>query len=647
MRNNLTKHWLKLIVWGCVFTNNFSAYAQSAQKIADSRKLFADANAIYLHKSREFIITLEKGELVGKCNIHEQLLINKEAGIGYNSKEIGVSSFIEASNINAKTLIPNKDKYITKQVEKIEFKDDISNSSFYDDGKAYKFLFPSVEVGAILDVSYQLNYKELRFMGSAYWSDYLPVVENEVIIRVQKGIDINFKEFNYDNANITFTKEELKNEVVFKWVRHNAKPIQQYGNAPNFRHFEPHMVFYITNYKTKDSDKQLLGTTKELYSWYCNLQKNVNTTENERLKEITDSLVKGITIEKEKVRAIFYWVQDNISYIAIEDGLGGFIARDAALVCHRKYGDCKDMASIICEMLKYAGIKGYPTWIGTRMIPYTYAEVPTAAADNHMIASYKDENGNWMFLDATGKKAPLELHTSMIQGKEALIGISPCDSFLIVNVPVKDTSVSQTIDSVTLTINNETVFGVGNVTLSGYDGLDYTYATERMTSQSYQDYFRSYFSKGSNKVKFGKLEKPTSLREAVKIKYDFELLNYARVNQNEIYINLNIDNSTTPTPLPEERKIPVEFDNKNKYILVTTLVIPKGYTLESIPENMHEANKLSGFSSTYTVKDGTLIHTTSYHINTFIVDVKDFAKYNSIINARIQANKQVVTLIKK
>lgn len=619
-------------------------YSQETN-VEEIRARYPDAKAIHLKKKREYILSIEKDQLKGICNVEEQKVINKETGINHSSKKISVDAFTEARNIKAFTLVPKNSKYTKKEVEKIDLEDDVSSSSFYDDQRAYKFDYPSVQVGAILNASYQLEYKELRFIGGHYWTDYIPTAYNELIIRVQNGIHIDYKTFNSEGVGIEFTKEVVKNETIYKWVLKNSKPIMQYGDAPNFRYYEPHILFYITDYEVKGKTNKLLGTPKELYSYYSSLMKNLNKTDDQQLKKITDSLVTGITDEKEKVKKIFYWVQDNVSYVAFEDGLGGFIPRDAGKVCQRKFGDCKDMASIICEMLRFAGINGYHTWLGSRDIPYSYTDVATPYVDNHMIASYQDKAGNWIFLDATGKKAPMDMFTSMIQGKQALIGINP-DSFLIVTIPVKGVDVNQTIDSVTIEIKDKVVVGKGKAQLKGYDALHYLYRTDRKTKEEYQEYFKDYFSKGSNKVSFGEVTKPIGNREDVILTYDFKLNDYVRYNQQDIYINLNMNNTGLMEPLQEDRKVPLDYTHKSKSVLVITLIIPDGYRSDFIPSNESHSNAIAGYSSTYVLENNKIIHTLVFQTDFLLLKVDDFKLFNTVINQYNKANKQVVSLIK-
>ena len=49
-------------------------------------------------------------------------------------------------------------------------------------------------------------------------------------------------------------------------------------------------------------------------------------------------------------------LQNNINYVAFEDGLGGFIPRGAASVCDKRYGDCKDKSLLLVTLLRDEGL---------------------------------------------------------------------------------------------------------------------------------------------------------------------------------------------------------------------------------------------------------------------------------------------------
>jgi transglutaminase-like putative cysteine protease len=640
-----TKYLIALLpVFFAIFFS--SGFSQNVEKINAIRSKYPDASAIFLNKTQEFRLFIENGSVKGTCTVHDEILINKEAGIKFQNREVASSSFIELAKISGYTLVPNGNKYQKKEIKEFDKKDDTDRNVFFDDQETYSFTYPSAQVGAIMTLDYQLTYKEPRFMGSYFWTSYIPLENEEIKIVVPKAINIHYKLLNVDKITLDFSKEERKNEIVYTWKSKNRQPKTRYGDAPDYRYYEPHLLFYITDYEVEGKKTTLLGTPADLYKWYQDIQKNLNKTEDKVLKKVTDSLINGSTDEWDKVKKIFYWVQDNISYVAFEDGLGGFVPRDAGVVCSRKFGDCKDMASIINEMLAMAGIKSYLTWIGSRDVPYTYTEIPTPFTDNHMIVSYRDKNNNWRFLDGTGKKAPIELYTSFIQGKQALIGIAP-DSFLLQTVPVKDTSASQTVDSITLTIKDKILIGNGKVTLTGYDALDYMYRTEHKNKEDALDFFKNYFSKGNNKVSFKDVSVQPALRGPLVITYKFEVPDYVKFTGDEQFLNLNMDKKFMLESIEADRNVPVEMRHITKQKMVTLLTIPENFKVEYLPPNIQKGNHTTGFSSTYSLKGNTLVHNADFYVNTLILQPADFEEYNKIVNEQVKAFKQVVSFIKK
>ena len=121
-------------------------------------------------------------------------------------------------------------------------------------------------------------------------------------------------------------------------------------------------------------------------------------------------------------------------------------------------GDCKDMASTITGLLEYAGINSYLTWIGTNDIPYTYEELPTPNVDNHMIATYIDDEDNYYFLDATGRYSNFDIPSSFIQGKEALIRKNK-NEFEVITVPTVAPDQNKISEKIYLNIVDNNLIG--------------------------------------------------------------------------------------------------------------------------------------------------------------------------------------------
>ena len=108
------------------------------------------------------------------------------------------------------------------------------------------------------------------------------------------------------------------------------------------------------------------------------------------------------------------------------------------------------MANLITRLGQIAKLPVYRTWIGTRDIPFQFSEFPAPYCANHMIATYLGEKDT-IFLDATGRFYPFGMPTSMIQGKEGLIGISETE-FILKKVPVQETKINIEHDSIILNL---------------------------------------------------------------------------------------------------------------------------------------------------------------------------------------------------
>src|SRR2546423_317640 len=108
--------------------------------------------------------------------------------------------------------------------------------------------------------------------------------------------------------------------------------------------------------------------------------------DKEKIRETVAKITAGHANDLDKIKAIYYFVQDKIRYIAFEEGYSGYIPSSAQAVLDNKYGDCKGMANLLTEMLKLSGYDAHFTWIGTRAIPYPQSML-ALCVNNHAITT--------------------------------------------------------------------------------------------------------------------------------------------------------------------------------------------------------------------------------------------------------------------
>ncbi|MGJ8745546.1 transglutaminase-like domain-containing protein [Polaribacter sp.] len=621
--------------------------AQYSKEFLKYSKLYPEAARVRLHQ--ETIITIETGKEGLEINqefIEEDLYLNESAT--YNSKNtLNFSAFFEMNEVEASSMSYEDNDYIETRVEKFTEKDEI-NQSFYDDSKLLNYVYPNLKKGSKSKLKYSQKIKNPRFLTPFYFGDYFPVKTNKVTIVADKEVNLEFRNFNITDDAIKFTKKEKRSKIIYTWELNNQPEYDYEPSTPSYKTILPHIVPIITSYKVKNEKVKLLGEISDLYNWYYSLVENVNTeAPNQELVTLVHEITADKNTDLEKVKAIYYWTQQNIKYIAFEYALGGFIPRESNEVFRKKYGDCKDNSSILYRMLEIAGVKGNLTWIGTRSIPYTYQEVPTPVVDNHMILSYENQ-GKTYYLDATGRYIKFGIPTSFIQGKEALVGYGK--EFKIKKVPIIDAKQNAIIDTTYIKIENGSVIGTSKTSITGYPKIDFFNDLENEnTPTKLKQFYNSMFEKGNNKFlvsSFKEINKYDYDNDFI-VDYNFEINNYSKNLGDEIYINLNLNNDVSFYKTDKKREYAIEFDYKRYFSYTTTLEVPKGYTIDYLPEALNVSNELLTCAITYKVQGNKVIYNQTIEFNFLTLNLKEQKIVNEKIKKIVRSYKEIVVLKKE
>lgn len=624
-----------------------NGFSQESEEFNHYKKLYPNTNSVRLNQNTTITIKLENENInITQEFLEEDLYLNE--GANYNSKQaLSFSSFFELDKVEASSFTYTDGKYKEVEVKEFKEKDEI-DQSFYDDTKSLNFIFPNLKKGSKSRLKYSENVKNPRFLSPFYFGDFSPIAKNKVTIIAHKDINLTFKAFNTDTLNIVFNKKEKRNNIIYTWELNNMDEYEYESNSPTYKTILPHIVPIITSYKSDKTNVSLAQNVSDLYAWYYSLVKDINKdTADENLVKLVEELTTNKTSDLEKVKAIYYWTQKNIKYIAFEYALGGFIPRQANDVFQKKYGDCKDNSSILYQMLDIAGLKGNLTWIGTRSIPYNYNEVPTPIVDNHMILSYTDTDDTTYFLDATGRYVSIDYPTSFIQGKEALIADG--DSYIIKKVPVIPAIKNAVIDTTTINLVGENLIGKSKVEISGYTKMNYFhYLEDENTEEKIKTFYNTNLQKGNNKFlikSFTETNKYEYEKNLI-VDYDFTINDYAKILGNEIYVNLNLIKRLSSYKTEEDRINGVEFDNTTHYNYTTILNIPEGYTVDYIPENLSLSNDYLSSSIDYKVTDNSITYKHKYSLNVLNLNLDQQKEVNTLIKKIEKAFKEVIVLKK-
>jgi hypothetical protein len=523
----------------------------------------------------------------------------------------------------------------------------VSGPSFYDDVKSVNFYYSGLEAGSITELSYKKSIKNPRFLGAYFLGDYFPVENYKLKIIANKNIGLEFKTMYSDSANISFEQTTKGNKNIYEWTLKNIKSYPHGKNSKGFKFIIPQIIPLINYYHIDGDTTFVLNSTKDLYQWYVSLTSDLNKEPcDNNLKLLVDSLTSTCGTDLEKVKNIYYWAQQNIKYIAFEDGLGGFIPRNANEVYQKKYGDCKDNSSILKQMLNEAGIEGHLTWIGTRSIPYKYDEIYSPIVDNHMILTYFD-NETPYFLDATGRYQGIDVPTSFIQGKEALISIDK-DTYKIITVPIVKSEINSVSDTIEISIADNIIKGKGSITFNGYDKINLFYDLEQMkTENDYLEYFKNKLEIGNNNFLLDSTYESNKYDydKAYKINYYFSLRNYHNKIGDNIYINLNINQKDVESiKLNPPFKTDIDYTHRYLGVYNFKLKIPENYEIESLPKDYEIENSLCDIKINYKLENGVVNYYHSLKTKHITLSIAQQHQMHQILEEVQQNYNEVVVL---
>jgi transglutaminase-like putative cysteine protease len=154
-------------------------------------------------------------------------------------------------------------------------------------------------------------------------------------------------------------------------------------------------------------------------AWYAGLARGRERV-TPPLEGKLGELVRGARTLDDSVRAVHRWVAQDIRYVSIALGRGGYQPRAAADVLASGYGDCKDKATILVGLLERMGVTAYPVLLSADEYVQT-DPLPSLSAFNHAIAMIVRPGGDTTYVDPTSEFTPFGELPPNDQGQFALV----------------------------------------------------------------------------------------------------------------------------------------------------------------------------------------------------------------------------------
>jgi len=413
-------------------------------------------------------------------------------------------------------------------------------------------------------------------------------------------------------------------------------------DAPGRSYTYPHIMVLAKSFTKDGKQTTLFKTSDDLYKWYKSLIAMM-ADDTSVMKAKVDELTAKAKTDDEKIKNIYYWVQDNIRYIAFEDGIAGFKPDESNHVFEKRYGDCKGMANLIKQMLKLAGFDSRLCWIGTKHLAYDY-KTPSLAVDNHMICAlmYK---GKKYFLDGTEKFNSFGEYAERIQNKEVMI--EDGDKYIIEKIPTTTCEANKELFKATLSIENEHLVGTCNHNYIGESRAQFLNIYNSFETNKKKERLDGYLSKQDKNILVSDVKTSDFQNRDTKLNIDYkiDIANKVSSFDNEIYIDLEFMNEYKGFAL-KDRKVDYEMDYKTAYDSQINLKIPDGYLITRLPSNLSIKETNFDVNITFEKTDKEIIYKKSFIFKNGCIKATEIEKWNDFNKKLIENYNQQITISK-
>ncbi len=503
---------------------------------------------------------------------------------------------------------------------------DVPNGLLASDTRGMFLQIPAAVPGSV--VGYESLEEQTPYVLADTWTfqDTIPVRETHYNLTLPEGWSYKAAWVNHaDTTPVSAGKDR------WQW---------QLGDVVSAR-VEPHMSslggvlgkMFITLIPPSGRG-QALQSWNDFGAWYTNLAQGRRDASPELKRKVLE-LTSAESTQLGKMRSLASFVQNDIRYVAIELGIGGYQPHTAAEVFSHRYGDCKDKATLLSAMLAEIGVKSYYVIINAMRGTVTAETPPNASSFNHAIlavelpAGIDDPSleatatysrvGRVLFFDPTDWLTPFGSLRGALQANHALLVES--DGGELVELPQLPASANGIARTAILTLDGQGTLR-GDVREVRMGNRAARQRWELRTAKADTDQIKPIEALLSASLPEGRVIKASVLNlhapeKPFEWQYSIEADHYARASGDLVLVRPRVIGSKAEKFLetPEKREHDIEFDEPERDVDTVEITLPPGYVVDQLPAPVDADTGFASYHSKTDVVGRTLRYVRQFEIS--------------------------------
>ena len=278
--------------------------------------------------------------------------------------------------------------------------------SMYYDLRTRQYRFRDLRPGDVIELEYTISplgndnpygnyFAQLVGFGGPLRCDL-----QRYVLRSPSAVQVSSVEHLMQPAGL----HKEGDENVYVWEKKDIPELVLEARAPSWS--EQGTYVHVSNF----------DSWQALAKWYADLIRPQFVL-NEELQKLVSEIVARHPNRLDRIAAIDELVLNETRYVALEFGVYGFKPYPATQTYARKFGDCKDKATLMVALLRGAGIDAEVSLVRTQHLGEIISHPASASIFDHAIV-YVPEFDLW--LDGTAEFARLRELPVEDQGVMAL-----------------------------------------------------------------------------------------------------------------------------------------------------------------------------------------------------------------------------------
>ncbi|MGB5108073.1 MAG: DUF3857 domain-containing transglutaminase family protein [Candidatus Zixiibacteriota bacterium] len=454
--------------------NVYSLNIDSIVASATAPSLNAQFHRVYLldSQSKEIFDDLTYVETV-----HQVFQITSAEGVqAFGTEVISYrDGFDSVAVIAAKLFSPNGD---TISVPIDQIMSGISPSALmendlYTDEREVRINFSGLNIGSIVELSYSIkHFHEILPYHSGTFAFRLPEPSRLGMLSIthSKNLKLFFKAANMTDDH--FTKESSE-YTTRTWVVRDNEPLTFERGASSFSDLTSRIDYSTVQSWSAFAELAFNSLWKD--DWYQPLSQ----CETDYLQSIDSSALQP----RERAKRIYRSMQRDFRYLGLELGIHNQKPHASALICEKRYGDCKDLSNLLVKLLRQIGIEAYPALLSTADNLLSLDEkFANYSFLNHCVVYVPDVQGASIWLDPTLQYNPFGWSSPMVHNMQSIV-LKP-DTSLFLKVPLNPAELDCQSSSAIVDLDSTgKAFLSGQFSLSGLSAVQYKSSLNSMTEE--------------------------------------------------------------------------------------------------------------------------------------------------------------------